>query len=98
MTWASFSRRIMSGFQGIRASLTGFLDVSEDQERRGIAVAERVSTLSDVVGTGGIKGSRAWVISFNQFMTWFSSEPATGMNVPWTLSSCKVPGIRCAPK
>jgi len=87
----------MSGFQDIRASLTGFLDVSEVQERRGIAVAERVSTLSNVVGIGGIKGSRARVILFNQFATCFSSEPATGMKVPWILSSCEVPGIRlCA--
>ena len=43
---------MISGFQGIRASLTGFLDVSEDQERRDITVAECVSTLSDDVGVG----------------------------------------------
>ena len=85
---------MISGFQGIRASLTGFLDVSEDHERRDIAVAERVSTLSDGAGTGGMKGSRALVILLNQFVTCCSSEPARGMKVPWTLSSCEVPGIR----
>ena len=94
-TLASLSCRIMSGFQSIKPSLIGFLDVSEDQQRRGIAVAERVSTLSDITGTGGTKGSRARVIgSFNQFATCLSSEPATGIKIPWTLSSCEVPGMR----
>ena len=90
----SLSRSITSGFHGIKVSLTGFLDVSEDQERMGIAAVERVSTTLDMGGTGGINVSRARVIAFNQSATRCSSEPATGIKVPSTLSFCEVPAIR----
>ena len=80
----------------------GLRDVSQDQERGGIATnlaaLERV-TLPEVavaVTAGlvlGQRASRAHVTLFNHFAMPLSLSPAVGRKVPSIISSCEVLGM-----